>query len=248
MGIETDADQGLETLQRWARSKHNHAAMAEVERLELYTCFNILVFDPDTTLASLDDNLAFMERYAHHPFNFGRTELYAGTPLLARMQAEGRARGDWLQWDYSMADERVERVFSLASRAFEERNFGARSLANTMMGMRFDLEVVRHFHPSAFRKDWLDEARGVSRELGLDSVRAMRRIIERVTSGAPARDDRAFADSIADELRASDERLGLRALRVLEVLSKTMPEGRPMSAWGDLVATPLQKGVAEVHP
>ncbi|MFT3711477.1 MAG: cobalamin-dependent protein [Archangium sp.] len=247
VGIETDADQGLETLQRWARSKHNHQSMAEVERLELYTCFNILLFDPDTTLASLDDNLAFMERYAHHPFNFGRTELYAGTPLLQRMQQEGRARGDWLQWDYSMADEKVERVFELTSRAFDERNFGAHSLANTMMGMRFDIEVVRHFHPDRFDVKWLEDAKQISRELGRDSVRAMRNIIERVTGGVSAHDDRAFADSLAAELRARDELLGERTLQLLQALTRVLPEGRPMSAWKDVVATPLQKGVAEVH-
>lgn len=101
VGIETDADQGLKTLQRWAQPRHNWGAMELVERLGLYTRFNVLLFDPDTTLESLEDNLAFMEAHAQHPFNFGRTELYAGTPLLHRMQREGRARGDWLQWDYS---------------------------------------------------------------------------------------------------------------------------------------------------
>ena len=246
VGIETDADQGLETLQRWAQSKHNHRAMAEVERLDLYTCFNILLFDPDTTLASLDDNLAFMEKYAHHPFNFGRTELYAGTPLLARMQQEGRARGDWLQWDYSMADERVERVFSLANRAFDERNFGAKSLANTMMGMRFDLEVARHFHAEVFDPRWLAEARQVSRELGRDSMKVMRSIVERVTSGTANSGDDAWAREQAQHLRAQDELLGERALEILKALEKALPHGRPMSAWGDLVATPLQRGVAQL--
>ncbi|MFO0598879.1 MAG: radical SAM protein [Myxococcaceae bacterium] len=249
VGIETDADQGLATLQRWAQSKHNHAAMAEVERLDLYTCFNILLFDPDTTLASLEDNLAFMDKFAHHPFNFGRTELYAGTPLLHRMQAEGRARGDWLQWDYSMADERIERVFQLTSRAFDERNFGSKSLANTMMGMRFDLEVARHFHPERFDARWLTEAKALSRELGRGSVQAMRAIVARVTGGVPARDDTAFADELTKELRAQDERLGERALEVLTALAAALPEGRPMSAWGDVVATPLQKGLhPEVRP
>ena len=61
----------------------------------------MLMFDPDTTLESVETNLDFIEYAADFPFNFGRVELYAGTPLLARMQAEGRCRGDYLQWDYA---------------------------------------------------------------------------------------------------------------------------------------------------
>jgi len=100
VGIETDADQGLVTLNRWARSKHNWQAMERIDALDLYVCFNMLLFDPDTTLESVEDNLDFMEAHAHCPFNFGRTELYAGTPLLHRMQdgalvQSGKSEVDW---------------------------------------------------------------------------------------------------------------------------------------------------------
>ena len=43
----------------------------------------LLMFDPDTTLDSVRKNLVFFEYAAELPFNFGRVELYAGTPLLA---------------------------------------------------------------------------------------------------------------------------------------------------------------------
>src|SRR5262249_33636274 len=52
IGIETDADQGLSTLQRWAHSKQNHRAIEVARALDLYACFNMLLFDPDTTLDS----------------------------------------------------------------------------------------------------------------------------------------------------------------------------------------------------
>src|SRR6185503_16014342 len=102
---------------------HNWKAMELVEQLGLYVCFNVLLFDPDTTIESLEVNLDFMQAHAEHPFNFGRTELYAGTPLLQRMLEEKRAEGDWLQWDYRLHDDAVERVFQLSSRVFYERNF-----------------------------------------------------------------------------------------------------------------------------
>jgi hypothetical protein len=99
VGIETDADQGLVTLGRWSSSPKNHKAIELVRALDLYTCFNMLLFDPDTTVESLERNIDFMRAAADFPFNFGRVELYAGTPLLDRMLREGRCWGDYMQWD-----------------------------------------------------------------------------------------------------------------------------------------------------
>ena len=76
------------------------------------------VFDPDTTLDSVGKNLDFIEYAADYPFNFGRVELYAGTPLLSRMQAEGRCTGDYLQWDYRLAAPDIQRLYELAMACF----------------------------------------------------------------------------------------------------------------------------------
>jgi hypothetical protein len=246
VGIETDADQGLKTLQRWAKPRHNWQAMELVEQLGLYTCFNVLLFDPDTTLESLEDNLAFMEAHAHHPFNFGRTELYAGTPLLHRMQQEGRARGDWLQWDYSLHDARVERVFALTSSVFHERNFAADALANALMSTRFDVEVVRRFYPERLRPGWLDEGKALCRALGTGSVRAMREIIARVREEAAPSGDADFSQELAARLRAEEAELRVRARGLAARLAQAVPQGLPLTDIGDRVATPLQRARAEV--
>ena len=88
--------------------------------------------------------------------------------------------------------------------------------------------------------------RQVSRELGRDSMKVMRSIVERVTSGTASTGDEAWAREQAQHLRAQDELLGERALEILKALEKALPEGQPMNAWGDLVATPLQRGVAQL--
>lgn len=239
IGIETDADQGLRTLRRWAKSKQNHRSIETIRALDLYTCFNVLLFDPDTTVESIETNLAFMEYAADCPFNFGRVELYAGTPLLARMQAEGRCRGDYMQWDYDLGSPEVERVFQLSMRAFGPRNFGVDALANNLMGTRFDVEVARHFHPDVFDPGWQAEALDLSRALGLDSVRGMKAIVAHVRSATREADD-AFVDGIAHELRAGEDALRRRA-RALARALQTKIGGVPLTDLGDRVATPLQR-------
>lgn len=215
VGIETDSDQGLATLSRWARSKHNWEALRVIDSLGLYVCFNLLIFDPDTTLESLEHNLRFIEAHAHHPFNFGRVELYAGTPLLERMQAERRAVGDWLQWDYPLNDQHIQRVFQMATRAFFERNFSGTALANELMTTRFEVEVARHFHPELFRPTWLEEAKRLNRTLGSDSAQGLRRLISHVReTQSPSRDE-AVADELALHLRQLEAVVRERA-RALE--------------------------------
>ncbi len=215
VGIETDSDQGLSTLHRQARSRHNWEALRVIDGLGLYACFNLLLFDPDTTLASLEDNLRFIEAHAEHPFNFGRVELYAGTPLLERMQTEHRAVGDWLQWDYPLNDRSIERVFQMATRAFYPRNFSSTALANSLMSTHFDVAVARHFHPRAYRRAWLDEAKLLSRTLGSDSAEGLRGLVAHVRGTSSAADDKAVADELALHLRELEAAVRDRA-RALE--------------------------------
>lgn len=248
VGIESDSDQGLETLRRWAQSKHNHHALQQCDELGLYVSFNLLIFDPDTTLETLEHNLAFLEKWAQVPFNFGRVELYAGTPLLQRMLAEGRARGDWMQWDYSLHDPSIERAFKLAMGAFEARNFSADAVVTTAMGLRADVEVVRRFHPQDFQASWVQRSKAISRELGLGTVRGMREIVARVRSGTSARDDAAWSQALAQRLSREEHEVRRATYALVQELCGVAREGRPLTKVGDVMATALQPTHPEVRP
>lgn len=211
LGVETDAVQGLATLDRRVSQAQNHAAMQICADLGLYTCFNLLMFDPDTTIASLEPNLAFMERYAHVPFNFGRAELYAGTPLLARMQVEGRARGDWVGWDYSLNDPSIQAVFDVTMKLFYDRNFAHDAVANRLQGTRFDVEVAASLHADRFRPEWRAEAEDCNRTLGLDSAAALRRIIRFVQDHGADADPRPFIAAEGAHLREVERAVHARA-------------------------------------
>jgi radical SAM superfamily enzyme YgiQ (UPF0313 family) len=220
LGIESDAPQGLATLGRGVRSDQNHAAMQVLADQGTYVCFNLLVWDPDTTFEALERNLAFMETHADSPHNFGRVELYAGTPLLARMQAEGRARGDWLGWDYPLATPEVQRAFELSMDCFHERNFGPAGQANRLMGTRFDVEVARHFHPDRFRAEWLDEARRLSRTLLLDSARSLREILAFAQEGRG--DAASFTAALRGRMERTDRVVELGATQLEESVQATI--------------------------
>ncbi|MCA9493598.1 MAG: B12-binding domain-containing radical SAM protein [Myxococcales bacterium] len=243
VGVETDADQGLVTLRRWARPRQNREAIRIVRDLDLYVCFNLLMFDPDTTLEDLETNLAFIEHASEFPSNFGRVELYAGTPLLHRMQQEGRATGDFLQWDYLLATADVQRVWELAMGAFHERNFSPGALANRIMGTRFDLEVARHFHPDVFDPAWLGEGKASTSELALDSVAGLRRIVEHVRTHADVGGDEALVRELAADLRQAEATIGAACSDLAARVLRAVGRGAPLTDIGDRVATPLQRGI-----
>ncbi len=247
VGIETDADQGLVTLRRWGRSSQNHRAIDVARALGLFVCFNILMFDPDTTLESVRRNLDFIAYASDYPFNFGRVELYAGTPLLARLQAEGRCRGDYLQWDYDLGGPDVQRFYELAMACFVPRNFGEEALANTIQGMRFDLEIVRRFHPDAHDERLYAAGGALSRRLALDSVEALRELLAHVEQGAT--DDGAAVARLSARARAVEADVRSQMLEVAAALAARVGRGTPLTYLGDRVATPLQRAVPpEVTP
>jgi len=239
IGIETDADQGLQTLRRWSPARQNRKAIEVARSLELYTCFNMLLFDPDTTLESLRTNIAFIRYAPEFPSNFGRVELYAGTPLLARMQAEGRTSGDYLQWDYRLASPEVERVFELSMRCFATRNFGPDALANRIMGTRFDVEVCRHFHPNSAATEWLEQGKALSAALARDSADGLEAILNHVAE-SPVEADDAFVSALSSKLRATEASISGGAIELARRLQRAVGCGMPLTDIGDRVATPLQ--------
>ena len=245
IGIETDSDQGLETLRRWARPRQNHEALEIARSLGLYTCYNMLVFDPDTTMETLAVNLDFMDAAADSPFNFGRVELYAGTPLLHRMQQEGRVRGDYMQWDYDLHDPQIERMFDLTLDAFRARNYGSEALNNRIMATRFDIEVARKFHPDLYLPSWRERGIALSVALGRDSVAGLRELYDHIQRGAPRSEDAALVADLSARLRQREVQIRAAAQDLAAEILAEVGQGAPLTDVGDRVATPLQRGVSE---
>jgi len=174
VGIETNSNEGVVSLNRRITSADNRRALELLRRLDMYCSFNVLIFDPEATLEGVEANLDFMHEFADTPFNFCRAEVYAGTPLKEMLEGQGRLSGDYFAWGYQMREPRVELLFRIASTAFAARNFKSHGVHNLSMGIRFDEEVVRAFYPGASDPAWHADLVALSREIGEDSVARMR--------------------------------------------------------------------------
>ena len=206
VGIETNSGEGIVSLNRRVTAEDNRRALGILGDLDLYCSFNVLIFDPEATLEGVEANLDFMEQMADRPFNFCRAEVYAGTPLRRMLEAQGRLRGDYFAWNYEMRDPRVEVLFRIVSTAFDGRNFKADGVHNLNMGIRFDNEVLRFFHPGGWDMAWHANLVSLSRHVGLHSVREMRSALAFARSADPWDHEavKAFALELAREVAGAD--------------------------------------------
>lgn len=211
LGVEAGTSQALLQLGRGQEIEDNERALAIMRELDLHACFNLLLWNPDSTLEDVALNAGFLGRQTFHPLNFCRTEIYSGTPLESRLRQEGRLLGDYWGYDYVMRSPGAEESFVLAHRVFRERTHGATSLQHWAMMVDYHHQLLAHFGGS----DWRLRRRvkryvaGVNR----DTSRKLLELIRAVERGAA---DETFVRDLRTQVRETNGRLTVAAAKILE--------------------------------
>jgi anaerobic magnesium-protoporphyrin IX monomethyl ester cyclase len=178
VGIETHSIRGLRTLGRRIDQGTNLRALETLRRLGVYSCFNLLLFHPDTTMEELQENLAFLSAHADIPFDVARTELYARSPLESRMIREGRALGDFRGYDYRISDPQAETVFRLFADAMWERHFGeADSILHLAQDLGYRDSLLARLAPRMASPDLSGRVRTLIRDVNEDTISHLRALI-----------------------------------------------------------------------
>lgn len=180
IGIENASQNGQDHLHRKTRTAQLSAAMAAMNRAGIFGCYNLLIFEPDSVLDDIKDNIAFMREHAGNPVNFCRAEAYHGTPLQLALQERGLLGGSYLGWDYRIQDDRTELLFRICSAAFRERNFHPRGVANRYMGLGYLAQVIERFYDgdSPAGRELRRRAREITREVSLETADLLERALE----------------------------------------------------------------------
>ncbi len=242
LGVEAGCTQGLRTLGRGVDLDTNRRALGLVRSMDVYTCYNMLIFDPDTTPATLRGSMSLWRDHAEIPMNFCRVEVYVGTPLMRRLQREGRLLGDCFGWDYEIASAPVELTLRIFARAFHDRNFRCDGLMNANLGLGYHLHLLRHFYPHAYTPAIREHATQVMRSVNIDCVERMERILAFAESPAARSEDAIaeFSALITRETEAANEALEGRISAATQRIMQAARERRVRAT----AATPLWKSVA----
>lgn len=117
LGVENASATALKRMAKSASQTENAAAIEMLTENKIYVQMGMILFDPDTTMVELQENLQFLKRYAW-PITKGIfTEMYAaeGTPFTQKLKQRGLLRVDALNQnhEYPIVDSNVRRVYAM---------------------------------------------------------------------------------------------------------------------------------------
>jgi len=226
LGVESAAVAGLKALGRGITREQNHEALRLLRGRDLHTTFNLLMFEPDTTLSDLRDNIAFMRQWAEAPMNFCRTEVYAGTALEERLRAEGRLRGGYFGRAYHIADLRVQRAFEIVRRVFSPRQFDEDGMNLQAMKIEYHGKLLKHFWPERARPEVHARVRDLIRRLNTHSADSLGAICDFVAARdvTDARAVESFAAEMGEERADFDAHLLTQANDILADIHRLAAE------------------------
>jgi anaerobic magnesium-protoporphyrin IX monomethyl ester cyclase len=205
LGIENASPERLRYLGRVHTPEDNVRALALCRGAGVRTSFNLMAFDPESTLEDVALNVEFASLFADQPWSLGRTEIHSGTRLLERLREEGRLEGDYRSYGYRMRDDRAEAMFRILRVAFRDRTLAMGSLHNTMTNLSFTRQVHEALFPGKIAADISARVDALMTDVHGDSVMRLRRMIEFCANTDPgdAAQIRAFAVREALEANAA---------------------------------------------
>lgn len=146
LGIESFADSALQQIGKGTTADTNIRALEILQQYDIHITYNILMFNPDTTLHEVLQNLKLIERFVAIPMNFSRTEVYQGTTLERQLLETHRLEGDYLSYDYRISDSLTQAFFEIVGESFFERNFGKRRLNELAMQLDYGKRILSRFY------------------------------------------------------------------------------------------------------
>ena len=220
LGVENASENGLRHLNRKSCLAEILNALDVLNGFGVHIAYNLLMFEPDTTLDDILVNLRFMERHIENPFNFCRAEAYAGTGLEAALTAEGKLLGDYFGFDYRIKDPRCEAFHQVANYAFFNRNFSDYGLHYFNMQVDFYFQLLRRFHPEALTQSLRAAVRNFIKLTNLDTYECICRIYDFVAAADPSDQVRlrAFAGELRERVDERSTELLSRGERILHWL------------------------------
>jgi anaerobic magnesium-protoporphyrin IX monomethyl ester cyclase len=240
LGVESASAERLDYLGRTHGPADNQSAIAACREVGIVPSFNFMMFDPDCTLADITETLELAEQHLDLPWNVCRTEVYSGTALRNRLEAEGRLEGDYRSYGYRMRDERAEVLFRILRVSLHERALAIESLLNRLISLSFARQLHERFFPGSATEALSRRVTELSIEARRDTVATIRDALAFVRSG-PIRTEiavRRFAVTQALAVNAADRERRRQAEELWQHLNL---RGRMLMARRGVVAPSLAR-------
>jgi len=184
LGVENASLERLRYLGRTHTRDDIEKAISLCLDNKIRSSFNFMLFDPDCTLEEIRSNIDFAGQYLNLTWNVCRTEVYPGTPLLDKLQREGRLQGNWRAYGYQMSDPRAEIMFRILRICFDKRAFSSESLLNRLINLSFARHVHEEFLPGAATSNMSKKVDRLILEVYQDTVNKLRKVSDFAASAS----------------------------------------------------------------
>jgi anaerobic magnesium-protoporphyrin IX monomethyl ester cyclase len=144
MGVESGDADGLRHMNKMLKPGQHLAAGEVLRAIGLSFDFGFMLLEPYSTIDSTRTNIDFLDAFVGDGWsiaNFCRTLPYAGTPLKAQLQAEGRLKGTPFEPDYDFLDPRLDRFYDWLLGTFRQRNFSNGGLCHILHALTFEAHL-----------------------------------------------------------------------------------------------------------
>ncbi|MCU0284865.1 MAG: B12-binding domain-containing radical SAM protein [Acidobacteria bacterium] len=218
LGVENASEIGLNHLNRKCTVDAILNSLKILNDFNVHIAYNLLMFEPDTTMEDILVNLHFMERHIDNPFNFCRAEAYEGTGLAFKLRKEGRLLGDYFGFDYRLKDPYSETFHQIANHAFFDRNFSNHGLHYFNMQVDFCYQVLRRFYPGLLTQSLRGAVKNFIKQTNLDTYQYLCTIYDFVKTVNPGDGLKimSFARDLRQKVDQSSWDLHLQGKKILD--------------------------------
>jgi anaerobic magnesium-protoporphyrin IX monomethyl ester cyclase len=148
LGIESGCNQGLETFNKHYTVEDIYDTLGILERINMNFEYGFMIFDPDSSLSSLKENMHFLNNLCKDGraiVHFTKMFPYVGTQITKRLEKEGRLEGPVESPDYKYKDPRMDLLQLFFNKTFYIMLFDKRGLVNKLQYARFDAAIMQRF-------------------------------------------------------------------------------------------------------
>ena len=158
LGIENASQTGLVALCRRTNVIDNQNALLTLYRKGIAVTYNLLIFHPKATPDEIRENVKFMNSFKIFPFDFGRAEVCAGTPLECMLKKENRLQGEWPNFDYDIENEQVNRMCQIYKKTFRDKSTSYSHMVHLNIALGYHAKLIERLHPGPIQMKLTKEA------------------------------------------------------------------------------------------
>ena len=178
LGVESGNPTGLRTLNKHVTVQQNAAAIQTLKTLHIPFEIGFMLFDPSSTVDTVAQNIRFLQEHMSDgkaPVNFCKMLPYAGTPIEAELEYEGRLRGTISQPDYAFLDPRLDLYAHFVHQTFQNRNFKYSGLVERLCTALFDVVLMQMTEEAPLTREYERQLQRITRRVNrvaLDTLEA----------------------------------------------------------------------------